>query len=162
MIVLEEEPVTVGIKRRRSRPLFGRPMDLPIGLEELLDALKIDVKLLLLPCLFCGHLCNEQDKFDFLQSGLKVVWKNLCYHIACQACRRVAAYVEHAKCRVCVGEHDFVERMTGKCILQTTMRCIACMKELGASEKLLAVSQRRPFILVRKLWRGYCRNCFVL
>lgn len=161
------EPVTVVYKEAVADPSVGDLMALPrtkavVCLPTLLSALNVNIDVILLPCVFCGGFCTLQDKLDFLMSGLKVVWKNNCFHAACKVCRRVIAAEEDYRYRECTVEADFIERCTGKSILDVTVRCIACMHLLGASEKLLAKANNKPFYLVRKVWRGSCRYCFAL
>lgn len=151
------------IKRNGRQPIIRKAqMELPFDLPQLLSHLRLNVAGVLLPCVFCGGVCGLQDNFDFCASGLKVVWKNGYYHIACKRCRRQAAAAEDHCYRQCHGESDFVEACTGLPLLHVDINCIACLGKLGATEKLLARETRRPFILVRNRWRGYCRNCFVL
>ncbi|CDI44925.1 E6 protein [Mesocricetus auratus papillomavirus 1] len=137
-------------------------MAFPIELPALIQLLNTDVTRIVLYCLFCDRPLSMQDKFDYFGAGLKVVCRKGGMRIACMSCRRALAYAEDLRHRQCTAEGDLVERITGKSLLHIDVRCIACLCRLGPSEKLLAKASHKPFYLVRSLWRGPCRKCFLL
>lgn len=114
-----------------------------------------------IPCLFCRFDLTLQELAAFFTKNLALVYKegDKCYGL-CFRCTRVSARHEAEHYLRCIVKSDFVDVLAECPLIALTIRCIECYKQLDAAEKLDIRARSEDLYLVRKHWRGYCRECY--
>lgn len=113
-----------------------------------------------LNCIFCGGTLTDYDKFTFDVKALCLITRGgKGPYGACVRCCEFRAFADCVRNAQCTLELDGVERVTGKRSEDIVVRCMFCLGLLTNADKKLAKEKRKPFILVRKCWRGSCGAC---
>lgn len=78
----------------------------------------------------------------------------------CYRCTRLSAKFELEKYLRCIAKCEYVDVLTECSLADLCVRCVSCYKLLDLAEKIDIKARSEDLYLVRKYWRGYCRDCY--
>ncbi|AUB51247.1 E6 protein [Human papillomavirus type 211] len=131
----------------------------PTHLDDYCKHFSVSFFDLSLHCIFCGHLLDTQQLADFYRKRLSLVWRaNNCFACCLQCCRVSARHEFEQYCR-CSVSAGLIQDILHKPLSEIIIRCHGCLTLLDLAEKVDAVNRGDLFYLVRKAWKGLCRQC---
>lgn len=113
-----------------------------------------------IPCLFCRFFLTLQELAGFYSKNLSLVYRGDNCHAICFRCTRVSARHELENYLRCIVKSDYIDVLTETPLTSLPVRCVECYKQLDSAEKIDIKARGEDFYLVRKYWRGYCRDCY--
>ncbi|ATQ38282.1 E6 [Gammapapillomavirus 8] len=112
-----------------------------------------------LRCIFCGHLLDSLQLANFYKKHLSLVWRTGNCFACCLQCCRVSAQHEFERYCRCSVPAGLIQDILHKPLSEIIIRCHGCLTLLDLVEKIDAVNRGDNFYLVRKAWKGLCRDC---
>lgn len=132
----------------------------PTRLDEYCKEKNISFFELQIPCLFCKFLLSLQELAGFYTKCLSLVYKDDGVYAVCFRCTRASAKYEAEKYLRCIVKSDYVDVLAECSLANLIVRCIDCYKLLDIAEKLDIRARSEDLYLVRRHWRGHCRECY--
>lgn len=132
----------------------------PTRLDEYCKAANLSFFDLQIPCLFCKFHLSLQELAGFHQKTLSLVWRDDQVYALCYKCTRLSAKFEFEKYLRCIVKCEYVDVLAECPLINLSVRCVDCYKLLDIAEKVDLKARDEDLYLVRRYWRGYCRECY--
>nr|WJJ59266.1 MAG: E6 protein [Hydrurga leptonyx papillomavirus 3] len=131
----------------------------PLTLTDLAASVGEPIERILIKCVFCSEPLTISDKVAFEVKVLSIVWCGDRYFGVCVTCSRARSYLDVLWNRGPCLEAEGLEALLNKPLSNIAVRCQYCLALLSFLEKLICAIQKKPFLLVRTVWRNTCSEC---
>lgn len=138
-------------------------MALPQSLTALAEWLgATDLSSLLVTCYYCGNFLGWHDKILYENANLYVIWKDGGFYAVCHCCTRGTARLDFMRNFGGVYSVEEVQLQYNSSILDLTLRCVSCLRELSRQEKTDVALSAPDIYLVRDSLRVLCVVCKIV